>query len=130
MKPVALSEASTMKDFKKLNIWQLGMEIVDKVYDQVPMFPPEERYGLRSQITRCAVSVPSNIAEGSAKRSNKEKIRFMEISLGSAFELETQLLTVKKRNWIEGEPIDELIKLVRTEQSMISKYIDRLEEGD
>lgn len=118
-----------MKDFKKLNIWQLGMEIVDKVYDQVPMFPPEERYGLRSQITRCAVSIPSNIAEGSAKRSTKEKIKFMEISLGSAFELETQLLTVQKRKWIQGESIDELIKLVRTEQSMISKFIDKLEIG-
>lgn len=54
----------------------------------------------------------------------------MEISLGSAFELETQLLTVQKRKWIQGESIDELIKLVRTEQSMISKYIDRLEEAD
>jgi four helix bundle protein len=55
-----------MKDFKKLLIWQLGMEIVDSVYGIVPMLPQEERYGLRSQITRSAVSIPSNIAEGSA----------------------------------------------------------------
>ena len=116
-----------MKDFKKLNIWQLGMDIVDRVYDLVPMFPSEERYGLRSQITRSAVSIPSNIAEGSAKRSNKEKVRFTEIALGSAFELETQLLTVQKRKWVKVESIDELVELVRSEQSMISKFIDKLE---
>jgi four helix bundle protein len=116
-----------MKDFKKLLIWQLGMEIVDKVYDIVPMLPQEERYGLRSQMTRSAVSIPSNIAEGSAKRSTKEKIKFIEISLGSAFELETQILAVGRRKWVEEKLIDELIGMVRKEQSMISKFIEKLE---
>ncbi|MCA4895798.1 MAG: four helix bundle protein [Cytophagales bacterium] len=116
-----------MKDFKKLLIWQLGMEIVDRVYDIVPMLPQEERYGLRSQIARSAVSIPSNIAEGSAKRSTKEKIKYVEISQGSAFELETQLLAVQKRKWVTETTIDETIGMVRKEQSMISKFIEKLE---
>ena len=103
------------------------MEIVDKVYDIMPMLPQEERYGLRSQMTRSAVSIPSNIAEGSAKRSAKEKIRFVEFSLGSAFELETQLLAVQNRKWVEHKLTDELIDWVRKEQSMISRFIEKLE---
>jgi four helix bundle protein len=106
---------------------QLGMEIVDKVYDIVPILPQEERYGLRSQMTRSAVSIPSNIAEGSAKRSTKEKIKYVEISFGSAFELKTQLLTVQRRKWAEDNLIDETIGMVRKEQSMISKFIEKLE---
>ena len=108
-------------------IWQLGMDIVDKIYDVAPKLPQDERYGLRSQMTRSAVSVPSNIAEGSAKRSAKEKIRYVEISLGSAFELETQLLTVKRRQWLDEKVVDGVIDMVRREQSMISKFIEKIE---
>ena len=116
-----------MKDFKKLLIWQLGMDIVDKVYDIVPMLPQEERYGLRSQMTRSAISIPSNIAEGSAKRSEKEYIRYNEIALGSAFELETQTIAVQKRKWVEEKLTDEVLELVRKEQRMIVKFIEKLE---
>ncbi len=103
------------------------MDIVDKIYDTVPKIPQDERYGLRAQVTRSEVSVPSNIAEGSAKRGTKEKIKFDEISLGSAFELETQLLIVQKRKWVEDKIVNEIIGSVRKEQSMISKFIEKLE---
>jgi four helix bundle protein len=116
-----------MKDFKKLMIWQLGMDIVDKVYSIVPLLPHEEKYGLKSQMTRSSVSIPSNLAEGCAKRSVKEQIRFAEISLGSAFELETHSLTVQRRKWIDESLIIELLSMVQKEQKMITKYIDRLE---
>src|SRR5438105_906273 len=116
-----------MKDFKKLLIWQLGMDIVDKVYDIVPMLPQEERYGLRSQMTRSAISIPSNIAEGSAKRSEKEYIRYSEIALGSAFELETQTIAVQKRKWVEEKLIEEVLELLRREQKMIVGFIEKLE---
>ena len=115
-----------MRDFKKLLIWQLGMEIVDK-YDLVPMLPQEEKYGLRSQMTRSAVSIPSNIAEGSAKRSEKEYIKYIEISQGSAFELETHTLSVQRRNWVDEKLILELLEMVRREQKMIVKFIEKLE---
>jgi four helix bundle protein len=115
-----------MKDFKKLLIWQLWMDIVDKVYDVVLHLPLEEKYGLKSQMTRSASSVPSNIAEGSAKRSVKEYVRYVEISQGSAFELETHMLIVSRRNWVREDLISELLEMVRQEQKMISKFIDKL----
>jgi four helix bundle protein len=115
-----------MRDFKKLLIWQTGMAIVDKTYDVLAFLPAEERYGLRVQLTRCAVSIPSNIAEGSAKRSEKDYLRYVEISLGSSFELETQLIVVQRRKWAEEETIEELLDLIKQEQKMISKFIDKL----
>jgi len=116
-----------MRDFKKLLIWQLGMDIVDKVYGLVPMLPQEEKYGMRSQMTRSAVSIPSNIAEGSAKRSEKEYIKYVEIGQGSAFELETHTLCVQRRNWVDEKLIAELLEMVRREQKMIVKFIEKLE---
>ena len=80
-----------MKNFKQLRVWQKGLEIALASYELVQAFPKEERYGLSSQITRAAVSIPSNIAEGSSRGSEKDYNRFLEISLGSCFELETQL---------------------------------------
>jgi four helix bundle protein len=117
-----------MKDFKKLQIWQLGMEIVDDVYNMIPSLPSEERFGMKSQVTRAAVSVPANIAEGNGKRSEKDKKRFIEIALGSAFELETHLIIVKNRKWVEEKLIDELIEKVLKEQRMIDGFIDKLGE--
>lgn len=68
------------------------MDLVEIIYDLTKSFPTEERYGLKSQMRRCAVSVPSNISEGAARKGNKEYIQFLYISLGSLSELETQLL--------------------------------------
>ncbi len=107
-------------------IWQLGMDVVDRVYDLMPMLPKEEKYGVVSQMTRSAISVPANIAEGSAKRSTKEYIKFVEIALASAFELETHALIVQRRKWTNDKMISELLEAVRTEQKMISKFIDKL----
>ena len=81
-----------MRNFKKMHCWNLGMEIVGLVYQLLKKLPDSEKYGLRSQISRSAISMPSNIAEGCSRSSNKDTARFFEISVGSAFELETQLL--------------------------------------
>ena len=80
-----------MSNFKELKIWNLGIEIVLKTYQIAKFLPKEELYGLRSQINRAAVSIPSNIAEGSSRSSNRDYARFLEMALGSAFELETEL---------------------------------------
>ena len=77
---------------KDLDVWKLGIELVQEVYEVTKVFPKEEMYGLTSQIRRAAVSIPSNIAEGYARESIKELIRFLYISLGSLSELETQLI--------------------------------------
>lgn len=115
-----------MKDFKKLQIWQLGMEIVDDVYNLITSLPSDEKFGLKSQTTRAAVSVPANIAEGNGKRSEKDKRRFVEMALGSAFELETHLIIVKNRKWVEEKLIEGLIEKLRREQKMIDSFIDKL----
>jgi four helix bundle protein len=116
-----------MRDFKKLLIWQLGMDIVNKVYDIIPTLPQEEKYGMKSQMTRSAVSIPANVAEGSAKKSVKEYVRYAEIAQGSSFELETHILIVQRRKWVDDEMMTELLGMVRKEQMMLSKFIEKLE---
>ncbi len=84
-----------MKNFKELKIWQKGLEIAVDAFNFTKTFPSSEKFGLSSQITRAAVSISSNIAEGSSRQSEKDYYRFIEISLGPAYELETQLLIAK-----------------------------------
>ncbi len=115
-----------MRDFKKLIIWQKAMEIVSAVYKAVDKFPTEERYGLRSQVTRSAVSIASNIAEGNAKSSEKEKKQYMERALGSAYELETQLLIIERLNWLDGNEAATMLKLMEEEQKMLATFINKL----
>ena len=77
--------------YRDLDVWQNAMSLVEAVYKATADFPAEEKYGLSSQIRRCAVSIPSNIAEGFMRKSTKEYIQFLYISLGSLGELDTQL---------------------------------------
>jgi hypothetical protein len=75
------TEISNMKNFRELRIWQKGMEIAGQVYKLVESFPKEERFGLSLQMTKAAISIPSNIAEGSSRTSEKDYNRFLEIAL-------------------------------------------------
>ena len=79
-----------------LRVWQLSIRLVERIYRFTHSFPDSEKYGLVSQMRRAAVSIPSNIAEGAARSSKKEFIRFLYIARGSLSELETQLLLAKK----------------------------------
>jgi len=94
------------KPHKKLKAWQLAMEIVTDVYKLTESFPPEEKFGLASQMRRCAVSMPSNIAEGAARNTDKEFINFLHMAQGSLAELDTQLeislrlKLTKQESWI------------------------------
>ncbi len=88
---------------KSLDIWKLSIDLVELIYRITSKFPEEEKFGLISQIRRAAVSIPSNIAEGAARQSDKENIHFMYIALGSLTELETQLIIAKRLNF----PIDQ-----------------------
>ncbi len=94
-------------NYKNLKIWSLGMEIVDDVFKATESFPNEEKFGLVSQINRCSVSIPSNIAEGSS-RTDRSFSHFIDISLGSSFELETQLIIANKRNYLNKEQLKSL----------------------
>ena len=87
-------------NYKNLKIWKLGLDIVNDVFDMIIEFPKHERFDLSSQMSRCSISIPSNIAEGSA-RTNKSFSHFLDISLGSSFELGTQLLIANHRRYID-----------------------------
>lgn len=115
-----------MKDFKRLKVWEKGIALSVKVYDLVNSLPDYERYGLSSQMTRSAISIPANIAEGSSRDSTKEYKRYLEIALGSSFELETFLTILLRIRKIEGQLLDELIELNREEQKMLSGLIRKL----
>jgi four helix bundle protein len=82
----------SVSNFRELEVWQLGMALAKEVYLLTADFPREERYGLSSQLQRSAVSIPSNIAEGNARKSTRDYARFVSIALGSSAELQTQLL--------------------------------------
>lgn len=82
--------------FKDLNVWKLSMDLVEVVYKITAQLPPDEKYGISSQLQRSAVSVPSNIAEGSKRTSRTDFRHFCLMSLGSAAELETQLLLIER----------------------------------
>lgn len=115
-----------MRNFKQLLIWQKGFQIAVKSYTVVSSFPKEEKYSISSQITRAAVSIPSDIAEGSSRTSMKDYNRFMEISLGSSFELETQLLIAEAVNFGEKDKRDNLLKEIDEEQKMIMSFMSKL----
>jgi four helix bundle protein len=109
-----------MKDFKKLKVWQKGIEMVVDIYKTSKSFPKEELYGLTSRIRRCAIFVPSNIADGSGRNSDKDFHRFLDISLGSSFELETQLIIANKLEYLSDSEFDELTKKIQEGQKMIT----------
>ncbi len=112
-------------NYKNLKIWNLGIEIVDDVYQLIEIFPKDEKFGLISQISRCSVSIPSNIAEGSA-RTDKSFSHFIDISLGSSFELETQLIIASKRNYISNEQLNKLEEKITEFQKMTMSFQNKL----
>ena len=89
-----------MKDHKELDAWKLSVDLVTDIYELTKTFPRDEMYGLTNQMRRSAVSIPSNISEGAARNTTKEFVQFLFIALGSASELETQLVIARKLNFV------------------------------
>ena len=107
---------------KNLEVWRLGIEIVELIYKMTGSFPRRD-YGLISDMRRAAVSVPSNIAEGAARNSNKEFIHFLYISLGSLAELETQVTIANRLDYIaDAQNIFEVIEKERRKLLNYIKY--------
>ena len=107
-------------NFRNLKVWQQAMDLVTDVYKHSASFPKEEMFGLTAQIRRSAVSVPSNIAEGSAKSSEKDFARFLEISMGSSFEVETQLIIANRLNMLSSQDFELLLAKLQEIQRMIT----------
>ncbi len=119
-----------MRDFRKLKIWEQGIEIVKEVYKLSQKLPSEEKFGLKSQITRAAVSIPSNIAEGSSRNSEIEFKRFLEIAIGSLFEVETQLIIIQELDLIKKEELKNIFDLLENEAKMINGLITKLKANN
>jgi four helix bundle protein len=117
-----------MKNFKNLKVWIKGMEIVKSTYALAPHLPVEERFGLKIQMCRSAISIPSNIAEGSAKTSSRDYKRYLEVALGSSYELETQLLAVQMLNMCDESAIRQVLTIVDEEQKMLQAFIKKVED--
>lgn len=116
-----------MRNFRDLDVWKSSVLFVKKIYKVTENFPGTEKYSLISQISRSAVSIPSNIAEGCSRNSQRDFSRFLQISLGSAFELETQLEIVKELNYLREEDYLELLAELHVIQKRIQslkKYVE------
>jgi four helix bundle protein len=109
-----------MHNFKELKVWRAGIDLSKSIFILTKKFPTEERFGLISQMTRAAVSIPSNIAEGCGRKSNKELYQFLNIALGSAFELETQLIIAREFDYIDDEILHKICGVVTDIQKMIN----------
>jgi len=88
--------------YRDLEVWKKSIKLVKEVYYLVNEFPDDEKYGLTSQIKRAVVSIPSNIAEGASRYSDKESCRFIDIALGSIAEVETQIIIAKELGFVEN----------------------------
>ena len=100
---------SIVNSYKDLLVWQQSVDLTVNIYTLTSSFPKSELFGLASQIQRAAVSVPSNIAEGHARDSTKEYLRFISIALGSLAEVETQLVIANKLQFLNNEMMGELL---------------------
>lgn len=114
-------------NFKKLKIWQMGLDIAKTILDLTDTFPTFEKFGLKSQMDRCSISLPSNIAEGSS-RTNKSFSHFLDISLGSSFELQTQLLLASHRKYITDKATEELENKIEEWQRATMVFQNTLKE--
>jgi four helix bundle protein len=115
-----------MKNFKQLKVWQKGLDIAISTYQFAATLPKDEKFGLVSQITRAAVSIPSNVAEGSSRSSEKDYCRFIEISLGSCFELETQILIAKQVAIGNVDLQNKLLQEFDEEEKMLIAFKNKL----
>lgn len=111
-----------MHNYKELNIWKEARSLVKEVYLLSSKFPKEELYGLTSQIRRAVISVPSNIAEGTGRNSNKEFIRFLDFAIGSLFEVETQLILAKDLEFISTDDFENISIKIKSIIKMIIKF--------
>ncbi len=109
-----------VKSYKDLDVWQKSIELVKEIYILVKYLPKEETYALSDQIRRSAVSIPSNIAEGSGRNGTKEYIQFLYIALGSLCELETQIIIAKEIGYINN------IEKIERDMTIIKKMINSM----
>lgn len=115
-----------MRDFRKYSIWIDAISIANLVYNITSLFPSKEVYGLSNQLERAAVSISSNIAEGASRTSPAEYAHFLEIAMGSAFEVETQLTIAFQRSYLSEDEYNEIITQLQSIERRINSLINKL----
>lgn len=118
-----------MHRFKDLDIWKKSREFCSKIYNVTTSFPDVEKFGLVNQLQRVFVSVPSNIAEGSSRHSNKDFSRFLELAIGSCYEIETQLLIASDLKFISEKELNNMSQELNEIIKMISKFKSTLKQN-
>lgn len=119
-----------MHNYKKMKIWNESISLSTFIYQNTKSFPKEELFGLTNQMRRSAVSIPSNIAEGSGRNSDKDFNHFLSIALGSCFELETQILISRNLNFINESIFTELSAQLISIQKKVYRFKKKLEKQD
>lgn len=113
-------------NFKKLKIWERSMDLTNLTFEYCKELPKDERFNLLSQINRCVCSIPSNIAEGSGKRTKLQFAEYLSISISSSYELETQLLICEKRNYGNQENLKYILTELEEIQKMIFSFREKI----
>lgn len=116
----------TINSYKDLKVWNKAMDLTTMVYDALKTFPPKEEYGLSSQMRRSSVSIPSNIAEGYGRNSTLDYCRFLQISLGSAYELETQVELARRLDYIDNDTANKLATQLTEVGRMLNSLINKI----
>jgi len=117
-----------MKTYRDLLVWQKSMSLVPQIYQMTKTFPKEESYGLVSQIRRCAVSIPSNIAEGYGRRSTDDYLRFLQIAISSLYELQTQIEIALNLGYLSKSNFEKAYESSREVERMLSSLTKRIKE--
>lgn len=121
---------SEIRDCKDLIAWQKGIDLAEMVYRVTRLLPPDERFGLVSQARRAAVSVPANIAEGFGRSGRADFVRFLDIALGSSYEVETHLLVSGRSAYLNAERLDPVIDLCQEVQRILKGLSRKLRESN
>jgi len=111
-------------DYTRLEVWQLSRKLTGSIYEMTSQFPPSEIFGLSNQMRRAAVSVPSNIAEGCGRKSQKETVQFLYYARGSLFEIETQCYLALDRNYIQDENFKITYELLQSCKRLLNGFIN------
>lgn len=115
-----------MRNYKKLEVWNLSKERAIDLYQITINFPKEEVYGLTNQIKRSSISIPANIAEGNGKNSDAELNKFLKIAMGSASELETLLIIANELNYLKKDDFRKLNQKLEIIKKMINSFLNRI----
>jgi four helix bundle protein len=117
-----------MHNFKELKVWQISRQLVKSIYELSVSFPNEEKFGITSQLRRCSISIPTNIAEGCGRNTDKDFAHFLNVSLGSAYELESLLYLCFDLNLISENKLKDILPIISEVQKMTFGLIKTLRQ--